>query len=117
MTDRNSFNDATLVKIPSVAVLIPCFNEESTIFDVVSDFKKVLPKAMVYVYDNCSTDNTFTEAERAGAVVVKSRKRGKGNVVRKMFSDVNADMYIMVDGDNTYSSEDAVKMLDLIRDE
>lgn len=117
MIDRNSFNDATLVKIPSVAVLIPCFNEESTIFGVVSDFKKVLPKATVYVYDNCSTDNTFVEAEKAGATVVKSRKRGKGNVVRKMFSDINADMYIMVDGDNTYSAEDAVKMLDLIRDE
>ncbi len=117
MIDRNSFNDATLVKIPSVAVIIPCFNEESTIFNVVSSFKEVLPRASVYVYDNCSTDKTFSEAERAGAIVVKSRKRGKGNVVRKMFSDINADIYLMVDGDDTYSAEDAVKMLDLIRKE
>ena len=117
MIDRNSFNDATQVKIPSVAVLIPCFNEESTIFNVVKKFKEILPRAFIYVYDNCSTDNTFSEAKRAGAIVVKSRKRGKGNVVRKMFSDVNADMYIIVDGDDTYSAEDSVKMLDLIREE
>lgn len=117
MIDRNSFNDATQVKIPSVAVLIPCFNEESTIFNVVIKFKEVFPRAFIYVYDNCSTDNTFSEAKRAGAIVVKSRKRGKGNVVRKMFSDINADMYIIVDGDDTYSTEDSVKMLDLIREE
>ena len=117
MIDQNSFNDAIQIKIPSVAVLIPCFNEESTIFKVVSKFKEVLPRASVYVYDNCSTDNTFSEAKRAGAIVVKSRKRGKGNVVRKMFSDINADMYIVVDGDDTYSAEDSVKMLDLIQKE
>lgn len=117
MFERNSFNDAMLVKIPSVAVIIPCFNEESTIFNVVKKFREILPCASIYVYDNCSTDNTYGEAEKAGAMVVKSRKRGKGNVVRKMFSDINADMYLMVDGDDTYSAEDAVKMLDLIRDE
>lgn len=117
MIDQNSFNDASQVRIPSVAVLIPCFNEESTIFNVVSKFKEVLPCASVYVYDNCSTDNTFFEAKRAGAIVVKSRKRGKGNVVRKMFSDVNADIYIIVDGDDTYSAEDSVKMLNIIREE
>lgn len=111
------FNNSTLIKIPSVAVIIPCFNEEKTIFDVVTQFKKVLPRASIYVYDNCSTDNTFAEASKAGAIVVKSRKRGKGNVVRKMFSDINADMYLMVDGDNTYNAEDAVKMLDSIKDE
>ncbi len=117
MTDRNSFNDATQVRISSIAVLIPCFNEENTIFNVVSKFKEVLPIASVYVYDNCSTDNTFSEAKRAGAIVVKSRKKGKGNVVRKMFSDINADMYIIVDGDDTYSVQDSIKMLDLIREE
>jgi len=117
MIDQNSFNDASQVRIPSVAVLIPCFNEESTIFNVVSKFKEILPCASVYVYDNCSTDNTFSEAKRAGAIVVKSRKRGKGNVVRKMFSDVNADIYIIVDGDDTYSAEDSVKMLNIIREE
>jgi len=117
MIDQNSFNDTSQVRIPSVAVLIPCFNEESTIFNVVRKFKEVLPCASVYVYDNCSTDNTFFEAKRAGAIVVKSRKRGKGNVVRKMFSDVNADIYIIVDGDDTYSAEDSVKMLNIIREE
>ena len=117
MIEQNSFNNAIQIKIPTVAVLIPCFNEEATIFNVVNKFKKVLPKASIYVYDNCSTDKTALEAQRAGAIVVKSQKRGKGNVVRKMFSDVNADIYIMVDGDDTYSAEDSVKMLDLIRDE
>lgn len=103
--------------MPSIAVLIPCFNEESTIFSVVEKFKKVLPSATVFVYDNCSTDNTSSEAEKAGAVVIKSRKRGKGNVVRKMFSDVNADIYVIVDGDDTYCAEDSIKMINLIRDE
>lgn len=117
MIEQNYFNNAIQIKIPSVAVLIPCFNEESTIFNVVTKFKEALPKASVYVYDNCSTDNTSLEAKKAGAVVVKSHKKGKGNVVRKMFSDINADMYIMVDGDDTYSAEDAVKMLDLIQNE
>ena len=117
MIERSNFNDSTTVKIPSVAVLIPCYNEEKTIFNVVTKFKEVLPKASIYVYDNCSTDNTFSEAEKAGAIVVKSHKKGKGNVVRKMFSDVNADIYLMVDGDDTYSAKDAVSMLDLIRNE
>lgn len=117
MIDRSNFNDSTTVKIPSVAVLIPCFNEEKTIFNVVTKFKEVLPKASIYVYDNCSTDHTFSEAAKADAIVVKSHKKGKGNVVRKMFSDVNADIYLMVDGDDTYSAEDAVSMLDLIRNE
>ncbi len=117
MIEQNYFNNAIQIKIPSVAVLIPCFNEESTIFNVVTKFKEALPKASVYVYDNCSTDNTSLEAKKAGAVVVKSHKKGKGNVVRKMFSDINADMYIMVDGDDTYSAEDAVKMLDFIQNE
>ncbi len=103
--------------IPSIAVLIPCFNEESTIFSVVEKFKKILPSATVFVYDNCSTDNTASEAERAGAVVVKSRKRGKGNVVRKMFSDINSDLYIIADGDDTYCAEDSIKMINLIRNE
>lgn len=111
------FSDSMQVKIPSVAVIIPCFNEEKTIFNVVSEFKKVLPKALIYVYDNCSTDSTFEEASKAGAVVVKSRKKGKGNVVRKMFSDINADIYLMVDGDDTYNAADSIRMLDIIRDE
>lgn len=117
MFERIIFNDATQVKILSVAVIIPCYNEESTISKVVSDFKDVLPRATVYVYDNCSTDKTVIRAKEAGAVVVTCRKRGKGNVVRKMFSDILADMYLIVDGDGTYSPKDAVKMLNLIQDE
>ena len=117
MLDRNSFSDATSVQIPRVAVIIPCYNEGNTIFDVVRNFKEVLPSATVYVYDNCSSDDTYVQAEQAGAVVATSRKRGKGNVVRKMFSDIDSDIYLMVDGDGTYSPKDAVKMLDLIRNE
>ena len=113
MVEQNIFYGT----MPSIAVLIPCFNEESTIFSVVEKFKKTLPSATVFVYDNCSTDDTSSEAERAGAVVVKSRKRGKGNVVRKMFSDINADLYIIADGDDTYSAEDSVKMINLILNE
>ena len=107
-------NDATTAKIPSVAVLIPCYNEESTISKVVTDFKEVLPLAKIYVYDNRSTDKTAQKAKEAGASVVFVKKRGKGNVVRKMFSNIDADLYIIVDGDSTYNPKDAVTMLDTI---
>lgn len=117
MLNRNNFNDATTAKIPSISVLIPCYNEGNTIFDVVQNFKETLPYATIYVYDNCSNDNTYSQAEKAGAIVVTSRKRGKGNVVRKMFSDINSDIYIIVDGDGTYSAKDAVRMLELVHNE
>jgi len=88
--------------INNVAILIPCHNEESTIGSVIDDFKIALPEALIYVYDNLSTDNTSKVARDHGAIVRAEPNKGKGNVVRRMFSDVEADIYIMVDGDNTY---------------
>ena len=85
-----------------IAVLIPCFNEENTIRKVVEDFRRELPKALIYVYDNNSTDGTARAAEAAGAIVHKEPRQGKGNVVRSMFRKIEADIYIMVDGDDTY---------------
>lgn len=95
----------------SVAVLIPCYNEEYAIAYVVKSFRKVLPEARIYVYDNDSEDNTEKIAKSAGAEVIKVKDRGKGNVVRRMFADIDADTYIMIDGDSTYDVEDAPKIL------
>jgi glycosyltransferase involved in cell wall biosynthesis len=89
---------------PVVAVLIPCFNEEKTVANVVHGFKKSLPDSIVYVYDNNSTDSTATVALAAGAEVRIETRQGKGNVVRRMFSDIEADIYILVDGDDTYEA-------------
>jgi hypothetical protein len=89
---------------PRVAVLIPCRNEEAAIGKVVSDFKRSLPDATIYVYDNNSTDRTILEARAAGAVVRRERLQGKGYVVRRMFADVDADIYFLVDGDDTYDA-------------
>ena len=99
-----------------IAVLIPCYNEAKTIEKVVKDYKKVLPEADIYVYDNNSTDNTDTIAAKAGAIVKYEYRQGKGNVIRSMFRDIDADCYLMIDGDDTYPKEDAVKMCDLILD-
>ena len=99
----------------SIAVLIPCYNEAETITNVVRSFKKYLPNAIVYVYDNCSEDETAKRAKEAGAIVTIAKDRGKGNVVRRMFADVDADIYIMVDGDSTYSAYDAPKMVEIIK--
>ena len=85
-----------------IAVIIPCYNEEAAIAKVVKDFKVVLPQAVVYVYDNNSTDKTRETAAAAGAVVRTETYQGKGNVVRRMFADIDADIYIMSDGDETY---------------
>ncbi|WP_324170932.1 glycosyltransferase family 2 protein [Sulfurimonas sp.] len=85
-----------------IAVLIPCYNEELTIEKVITDFQIELPKAKIYVYDNNSSDNTFQIAKENGAIVKKEYRQGKGNVVRAMFRDINADIYIMIDGDDTY---------------
>jgi glycosyltransferase involved in cell wall biosynthesis len=90
-----------------VAVLIPCYNEETTIAGVVAAFRAALPQARIYVYDNNSEDSTVTAGREAGAVVRFERMRGKGNVVRRMFADVDADIYILVDGDGTYDAADA----------
>ncbi len=92
------------------AVLIPCYNEAQTVGEVVSDFKKALPKATIFVYDNNSVDNTAKIAKEAGATVVHEYQQGKGNVVRRMFQEIEADCYILVDGDDTYPAEAAKKM-------
>lgn len=97
-----------------IAVLIPCFNEAKTIEKVVNDYKKALPEADIYVYDNNSTDSTATIAERAGAIVRYEPRQGKGNVIRQMFRDINADCYLITDGDDTYSAENAKEMCSYI---
>lgn len=99
-----------------VAVLIPCYNEGSTIGKVVRDFRRVLPEAVIYVYDNNSTDHTDRIARDAGAVVRYEFRRGKGNVVRRMFAEVDAKCYIMVDGDDTYPAEAARQMVEEVRE-
>lgn len=96
-----------IIDAPRIAVLIPCFNEEITIHKVVSDFKQCLPEATIYVYDNNSNDRTALLAERAGAIVRFEPRQGKGNVVRQMFRDIDADCYLMVDGDDTYPADAA----------
>src|SRR5574344_2153078 len=98
----------------SIAILIPCYNESKTIAKVVKDYKKVLPEADIYVYDNNSTDGTDELAKKAGAIVRYEYRQGKGNVIRSMFKDIDADCYLMIDGDDTYPAEDARKMCDLV---
>jgi glycosyltransferase involved in cell wall biosynthesis len=98
----------------SVAVLIPCLNEERTVGDVVRGFSATLPGARIYVFDNASDDRTAERAAAAGATVVSSPERGKGNVVRHMFKTVDADQYLMVDGDGTYPAEFAVPLLNAL---
>lgn len=97
-----------------IAVLVPCYNEELTIKTVVEDFKNVIPDADIYVYDNNSKDNTAQIAKEAGAIVVSEYRQGKGNVVRSMFRDIEADCYIMVDGDDTYPAQDAYNVAKLV---
>ena len=99
---------------PKIAVLLPCRNESRTIEKVVSDFKHVLPDATIYVYDNNSTDDTAERAARAGATVRHEYRQGKGNVIRRMFREIEADCYIMADGDDTYPAENAREMAELI---
>ena len=94
-----------------IAVLIPCYNEGQTIEKVVRDFKEVLPEAVIYVYDNNSTDDTAKKAAEAGAVVRPEYRQGKGNVIRSMFRDIDADCYVMADGDDTYPAEYAPRMV------
>jgi glycosyltransferase involved in cell wall biosynthesis len=97
---------------PAVAVLLPCYNEEHTIADVVTRFRAALPGAAIYVYDNNSSDLTALKARAAGAIVVREPRQGKGNVVRRMFADVDADIYLMADGDGTYAPEDAPQLIE-----
>ena len=97
-----------------VAVLIPCYNESVTIKKVIEDYKKVLPNADIYVYDNNSSDNTAKIAEESGAIVKYEYMQGKGNVIRRMFREIDADCYLMIDGDDTYPAENAKEMVDLV---
>ena len=97
-----------------IAVLIPCYNESKTIGKVVSDWKKALPEAVIYVYDNNSTDGTGRIAREAGAVVRHEYMQGKGNVIRRMFREIDAEVYLMVDGDDTYPAEYGRQMADLV---
>lgn len=99
-----------------IAVLIPCYNESQTIEKVVREYREALPEADVYVYDNNSTDGTDEIALRAGAIVRYEYRQGKGNVVRSMFRDIDADCYLMIDGDDTYPAENARQMVDLVLD-
>lgn len=94
-----------------IAVLIPCYNESVTIEKVVKDYKEALPEATIYVYDNNSTDNTDEIARAAGATVIYERRQGKGNVIRSMFRDIDAECYLMIDGDDTYPAENAREMV------
>ncbi len=99
-----------------IAVLIPCYNEEKTIEKVVKDFKNVLPEATIYVYNNNSSDRTAELAEKAGAIVRNEYMQGKGNVIRRMFRDIDAECYIMADGDDTYPADNAREMVNLVLD-
>lgn len=102
---------------PRIAVLVPCYNEEAAVATVVADFRKVLPAAEIYVYDNNSRDNTAAVAREAGAIVRSERRQGKGHVVRRMFADVEADIYVLVDGDATYDAPSAPRMIDKLLEE
>ena len=102
------------MKKNKIAVLIPCYNESATIEKVVKDYKKALPDADIYVYDNNSKDHTDEIAKKAGAIVKYEYRQGKGNVIRSMFRDIDADCYLMIDGDDTYPAENAKEMCDLV---
>ena len=99
---------------PRIAVLVPCFNEEAAVASVVADFRNALPSAAIHVYDNNSTDRTVAVAREAGAVVRSEKRQGKGHVVRRMFADIDADIYVLVDGDATYDAASIPKMIDML---
>jgi glycosyltransferase involved in cell wall biosynthesis len=107
----------TAAILPRVAVLVPCYNEERAIAKVVGDFRAALPGATIYVYDNNSKDNTAAAARGAGAVVRSETHQGKGYVVRRMFNDIEADVYVLVDGDATYDAPSAAKMIAKLLDD
>src|SRR5262245_30141658 len=102
---------AGILGLSRIAVLVPCYNEEAAIAKVVADFRAALPDATIYVYDNNSTDRTVEAAAEAGAIVRRETHQGKGRVVRRMFTDVDADIYVLVDGDATYDAPSAPKMI------
>ena len=100
-----------------IAVLVPCFNEEASIAKVVADFRAALPEAAIYAYDNNSSDRTAEVARAAGALVRREMHQGKGNVVRRMFSDIDADIYVLVDGDATYDAASARNLVERLLEE
>lgn len=100
-----------------VAIVLPCYNEAAAIKNVIKSFQAVVPQSQIYVFDNGSTDDTAIQAHKAGAQVLNVSSRGKGNVVRRIFADVEADIYVMADGDGTYDSSAAIKMIDKLIDE
>ncbi|MAJ90760.1 MAG: glycosyl transferase [Legionellales bacterium] len=110
-------NDNLISGVYRIAVLLPCFNEEATVANVVKDFKRYIPEALIYVYDNNSSDNTIREAKEAGAIVRCEPSRGKGNVVRRMFADIEADIFIMSDGDGTYDISTSPALVQQLIDE
>ncbi|HEV8330390.1 MAG TPA: glycosyltransferase [Steroidobacteraceae bacterium] len=112
LTDTAAFAAAALA--PRVAVLVPCYNEAGAIASVVRDFAAALPTATVYVYDNNSTDDTRARAAAAGAIVRSESHQGKGNVVRRMFADIEAEVYVLVDGDGTYDAASATRMVEML---
>jgi hypothetical protein len=111
---KSRFDPDAVVAVARIAVLIPCYNEAATIGTVVTDFARALPTATIYVYDNNSTDDTRNVAAQAGAIVRAEPLQGKGNVVRRMFADIEADAYVLVDGDGTYDAASATSMVDLL---
>ena len=100
-----------------MAVLLPCYNEAATIADVIGLFQELLPEAHIFVYDNASTDETAARALEAGATIRHERERGKGNVVRRMFADIEADVYVLVDGDLTYDVTDVAELVNKLKNE
>lgn len=112
ITDPADVDDG--VSRPATAVLVPCYNEERTVAKVVKDFQTALPGCVVYVYDNCSVDDTARVAREAGAVVRRESRPGKGFVVRRMLADIEADIYVLVDGDDTYGVDAAPLMIDML---
>src|ERR1700749_3242659 len=111
---EQSAGDAGIASASRIAVLVPCYNEEAAIGKVVADFRAALPDAAIYVYDNNSTDGTVDAARKAGATVRREQHQGKGRVVRRMFTDVDADIYVLVDGDATYDAPSARPMIEML---
>lgn len=114
MKDTQKLLEELLMR--NIAVLIPCYNESKTIKKVIEDFSRELPEAQIYVYDNNSSDNTDIIARNAGAIIKYEYRQGKGNVIRSMFRDIEADCYLMIDGDDTYPAESARQMVNLVLD-
>jgi glycosyltransferase involved in cell wall biosynthesis len=112
LPSEGNVDAAEIVGSSRIAVLVPCYNEETSIGKVVADFRSALPGASIYVYDNNSTDRTADAAAQAGAIVRREQRQGKGRVVRRMFTDVDADIYVLVDGDATYDAPSARGMID-----